>query len=372
MFSKNIADVEFLLSKDELIYGKVLDDFINAKKIYILTYNISRNNDELLEKLKQCEEDTEIKIISNIPSRWNEYFSNNYANSAKKNIKIYKSKLNPEQISKKAEVYFCFLNHAKIIMTDNIAYVGSSNFSEESASNIESGFISRDKNFIKFLEKEIFPWIIDYSSDYDIDNQILFLQTAIQQSIAMFDEIYENYHMKFYFLSDHRGGEIWYYNSTEDNLSLEDIDKTIELLDNYLELLENINKMFELNIVIDKGIDDISDIIDYANEVVQNIKDILLENLYNLADFDSQRFIDDYMDEHSMEAYDEYLECYANKAIDEANDTFEELAENSKDDVDELLEKLESMKEISEDVLEKFSALPKNLMQIDNTNYIRL
>ena len=39
-----------------------------------------------------------------------------------------KSKLSPQNIAEKAEIYFCFSNHAKIIMTDNIAYVGSSNF----------------------------------------------------------------------------------------------------------------------------------------------------------------------------------------------------------------------------------------------------
>lgn len=58
----------------------------------------------------------------------------------KETFHLYKSKLFPLKIADKAEVYFCFSNHAKIIMTDNIAYVGSSNFSEESADNFELGF----------------------------------------------------------------------------------------------------------------------------------------------------------------------------------------------------------------------------------------
>ena len=49
-------------------------------------------------------------------------------------------------------------------MTNNIAYIGLSNFSEESADNFESGFISKDADFIEFLEEEIFPWIIESSS----------------------------------------------------------------------------------------------------------------------------------------------------------------------------------------------------------------
>ncbi len=369
ILSSRITDVEFLLSKDELTYGKVLDDFTNAKKIYILTYNISKKNDELLKALKDCGESTEIKIISNIPSRWNEYFSENYANLAKRNIAIYKNKLNPQQIAEKAEVYFCFANHAKIIMTDNIVYVGSSNFSEESAENIESGFISRDKNFIEFLEDEVFPWVIGYSSDYNIDNELLFLQAAIQQSIAMFDSIYESYHMKFYFLADHRGQEQWYYNVNEDNISLNDIDKTVELFDNYLELLEHINRIFGLNVVIDEGVDDITDLIDYANQVINNIKEIFSEKLYDLARFNKQDFIDDYMNENLMEAYDEYLDDYMDKSMDAANDAFEELAEGLKDDVDELLEELKYMKDISKNVLKRFNEVPKKLIQIDNTKF---
>lgn len=56
-------------------------------------------------------------------------------------------------------------------MTNNIAYIGSSNFSEESADNFESGFISKDADFIEFLEEEIFPWIIESSSEYKTDEE---------------------------------------------------------------------------------------------------------------------------------------------------------------------------------------------------------
>lgn len=90
-----------------------------------------------------------------------------------------------QKIADKAEVYFCFSNHAKIIMTDNIAYVGTSNFSEESVENFESSFISRDVDFNEFLQEEAFPWIIDSSGEYKTDEELLFLETAIRKSIAM-------------------------------------------------------------------------------------------------------------------------------------------------------------------------------------------
>ena len=106
--SKKINNAKFVMSKDELTYQEVLDDFATAKSIYILTFNISKKQSELLNALKQCDNNTNICIVSNLPDRWEQYFTPQYANKAKKNIAIYKSKLNPEKIAKKAEVYFCF------------------------------------------------------------------------------------------------------------------------------------------------------------------------------------------------------------------------------------------------------------------------
>ena len=62
------------------------------------------------------------------------------------------TKLKPEDIGGKVSVFFNFDNHGKIIMTNNVAYIGSSNFSEESKKNIEFGFIARDVGFIRFLQ----------------------------------------------------------------------------------------------------------------------------------------------------------------------------------------------------------------------------
>lgn len=169
--STRIENAKFVMSKDELTYAEVIEDFKNASEIHILTYNISRDKSNLLEELKKCDEDTEICIVSNIPGRWEKYFGEWYKNKARKNILLYKSRLSPEKIAEKAEVYFCFSNHAKIVMTNNIAYIGSSNFSEESADNFESGFISKDADFIEFLEEEIFPWIIESSSEYKTDDK---------------------------------------------------------------------------------------------------------------------------------------------------------------------------------------------------------
>ena len=67
IISKRLEDAEFIMSKDELTYFAVIEDFKNASQIHILTYNISKDQNVLLKALKDCEKDTEICIVSNIP-----------------------------------------------------------------------------------------------------------------------------------------------------------------------------------------------------------------------------------------------------------------------------------------------------------------
>ena len=43
IISKRLEDAEFIMSKDELTYSAVIEDFKNASQIHILTYNISQS-----------------------------------------------------------------------------------------------------------------------------------------------------------------------------------------------------------------------------------------------------------------------------------------------------------------------------------------
>ena len=366
IISKRLGDAEFIMSKDELTYSAVIEDFKNASQIHILTYNISKDQNVLLKALRDCEEDTEICIVSNIPGRWESYFGKTYADKAKRNISLYKSKLSPQKIAEKAEVYFCFSNHAKIIMTDNIAYVGSSNFSEESADNFESGFISRDVDFIEFPQEEVFPWIIDSSSEYKTDEELLFLETAIRKSIAMFGAMHEEYYQMFYLLSDHRGIENWYYNTTSSVLNTRELEKTKEICYQYLELLKRVNKIFDLRVFYEKGIDNLDTVIEDASHTIENMEILFSGNVYELAKFEEQDFVDEYLSECYAEAYDEKLD-YVDKAMSAASNAFAELAEDAKDEADMLLRQIEELETLAKKVLKLFKSLPLNDIRIDNT-----
>ena len=125
----------FVSNRGELNYKEVLEHFPNASIIRIITYNISRNQrqDKLFEALRDT--DAEIQLITNVPSRMEEYFDNEAGRSmrktARRNIQIYIAKLNPENFSGNFLPYFNVHNHAKIIGTEDIVYIGSANFSNE-------------------------------------------------------------------------------------------------------------------------------------------------------------------------------------------------------------------------------------------------
>lgn len=62
--------------------------------------------------------------------------------------------------------FFNFNNHAKIIGTENVVYIGSQNFSVASKNNYEAGIITRDKEFIKNLYDSFFEELKQNSEPY--------------------------------------------------------------------------------------------------------------------------------------------------------------------------------------------------------------
>lgn len=130
----DVIDGKIVFGQNEFLYQEVLDDFAKADFIKILTFNISTKKDScLLKKLKNaCINGTEATLITNIPRRYKKYYGSKYEYEAKRNIDNYIYQLDPVQYHMKLKPYFTFMNHSKIIMTNNVVYIGSSNFSDES------------------------------------------------------------------------------------------------------------------------------------------------------------------------------------------------------------------------------------------------
>lgn len=164
----------FVSLNGELNYKEVLADFPTAKVIRILTYNISKNkrHDALLDALRDATAD--IQLITNVPSRMDEYYNSDAGrrmqSAARSNIQVYISKLNPDNFPGQFSPYFSVHNHAKIIGTENIVYIGSANYSNESANNIETGVLIEDKEFIKNLYSQFFDKVRSDALSYFDDN----------------------------------------------------------------------------------------------------------------------------------------------------------------------------------------------------------
>lgn len=147
---------DLVLTKGECAYQEVLNEFKDAAYVTVVTFNISKNKDGLLDALRGL--DAAVRLIAAIPGRLDRYWGTSArAQYLKKNaaeaIGVYLKKLAPKEFGPLASVSFCFDNHAKIVMTEKIAYVGSANFSEESTDNWEAGIIIRNPEAIKELDK---------------------------------------------------------------------------------------------------------------------------------------------------------------------------------------------------------------------------
>lgn len=367
MYNYNINNVNLRISKDEFGYQEVLDDFKNAKKIRIITYNVTNNpKDILFETLSELK-DVDIQFITNMPSRWGWYSTSKKGEylrkTAKDGIEIYLNKLNPEKFDNIVP-FFNFNNHAKIIGTENIVYIGSQNFSVASSNNYEAGIITRDKEFIKNLYESFFEDLKQNSAPYfksGYNEARLFISSILSRLSNhyrnMVDNLFREYKGELVFINDETFiGVNDLYELKYDMYELEGIKGVIEdidIEDNEMEeLYEN------LSVVIDK--------ID-TEEIIELIEEE--SDIYNYVAYDFQREYDDAFEKYSMEAYDEYLEGYVEKASDEARDVLLEVCSDAEDKVFELKDKLNKVNLIlieALEILEEYYKVAIN-EEIDNT-----
>ena len=146
------------------------------------------------------------------------------------------------------------------------------------------------------------------------------------------------------------------------------MEKTEEICNQYVDLLKNVNKIFNMRAFSEEGIDNLDDVIEKAENIIGNIKTLFGGNIEELAKYDGQDIIDEYINDHYADAYDENLEYYVDKAMDIANETFAELANDAQEEADDLLEEIKNLGEVSKKVLILFKKLPLEKIKIDNTD----
>lgn len=337
-YEYKINNVDLKISKDELGYQEVLDDFRNAQIIRIITYNITNSSKDILfEKLSELK-GVDIQFITNIPSRFEWYATSKKGDylrrTAQSNIEIYLDKLNPKRYDNIVP-FFNFNNHAKIIGTENVVYIGSQNFSVASKNNYEAGIITRDKEFIKNLYDSFFEELKQNSEPYFKDgyNEARLFIASIRSRLTnhynnICENLFKEYKGRLVFISDQTFiGVNDLYELTYDLYELEEMKKVIENID-----IED-NRMEELYKNIVKIVNEID-----GEEIINLIEED--SKLYNYINYDYEREYDRAFEEYSIEACEENLEYYVEQASDDARDVLLNVCLYAEKDIFKLKDKL--------------------------------
>lgn len=366
-----LKNATFVYSKNELGYSPLLEEMKHAKEVMVITYNISERQHKLLNCLKSTPDDCDISIITNIPNRWDEYYGDAFRERAQQKIQVYMTKLAPEELGQKASVYFNFSNHGKIVMTDKSVYIGSSNFSEESAKNIEFGVLTTDADFMSFIKQELVPEIIAKSIPYYEYNYTGLLLEANMLLSALFCT-YNDMHERVYITADDWQMTREYYNDIYDSLSrsllsgLEDIASDCvaaagEIVDALSEICGE--ESVEYDIVFQQ--------FEQLRKIFSGIETLVNDDsITELADFNTERHIHYLLEnDYAMEAYEENLEQYISLASDRASSKLHDLCETAQSNLVALLAQSEAFHKLFGEMISLFSEqeLKKISEGIDNT-----
>ena len=352
VFPANESSAVF--GENESLYQCVLEDFKNAKFIGIMTYNISPRTDScLLKSLKDaCLNGANAVVVTNIPKRFPTYFKEQYAVAAKDMIDLYMRQLDPRNYGMRLSPYFAFHNHAKVVMTENIVYWGSSNYSDESRSNFECGTISTDKDLIEYMKETLFSEVQNRSVPFykynftvalaNLERLIPACQAARQKLFDAAFEPWSDYETNFQ--------DVWVYRTNDSGV-------TIGFLRGFLAFFSRFEDALD---VIDSIIDEYCEYDELPEQVeaLRNLYEeyqaqyegfldtisLLFDGLEQMARYDvSIEACRKINTDYGMESYDEYLDYYAEKAMNEATGEYTNLIEEAEPTVREALDILDSM-----------------------------
>lgn len=372
LLSYKLKNAEFVAGEDELCFQCVIDDFPKAEYINILTYNISSKSDYLLNAIRRAaSRDIPINIITNIPNRWPQYWKNSYKDAARKNINLYQKRLDPKALGKLASVFFKFNNHGKVIMTNNIIYWGSSNYSDESKRNFECGTISTDKEFIGFVSKNIIGEIIHNATSYysvEYNKCLLSMFSAISIINNKREEIFE---ASFDYDNDYETNfeDRAYFNPFDNYLTWDLLESFLIIIADFDGLLQELqDELTEKEDAYNMHLDNLVN--EYQANIANKNAEIadFCKQIKPLASFNEQDYIEDLLQgEYYPEAYDENLDYYAQLAFERGREKKAEYIEKSEKSINALLKALDEYENDLLLFIDKVMKIAKVNETIDNT-----
>lgn len=350
------------LSKDTFGYQEVLDDFQNTSQVNIVTFNISKNENNLIEKLEELDEDVVVNVVTNIPNRFETYIVPRYkqyktpAQRALESIEYYCDTLDSANFSCDVSLFFNFNNHSKIIATNNIAYIGSANFSDESKSNIEAGIIIKNPADVEKINDILIPEIIRNSirystSYYNIVNE--FMKEKLDELKVIVKNVDEGL---FTWIEVGYGSDEKVLDIHQGNISREEWNNFADLWGSVDDLISDVVSDFEDEV----DVTSIQKCLFLLNEKVKFIEDTLWEiasfnldvsdvaqesHLYHTGDPEDLEEALQYAQEKVNEKREDILRGIADRAesIDDALNEIPQIMTKLSSELDGIEEKLSEM-----------------------------
>jgi hypothetical protein len=133
-------------SFNQLNYREILPQFARAARVTIVTYSLDiKRNGDLWKALQSLPRTARLTLIASIPASAVHQARQPEGDSARQ-IGNYYSALDPGNFPCPTRSFVSLHNHAKIVRCDDMAYVGSANFSTASAKNFEAGCLITDED----------------------------------------------------------------------------------------------------------------------------------------------------------------------------------------------------------------------------------
>jgi len=203
---------EVIQSNGECCYEDILKRFKNSSEIYVMMFKDFKRNLVVAKLLDRVSPEVKVKFISDIES--------NHTTSPSE----YKS-INDE---------LCFDEHSKLIMTDEVVYLGTANHPYE-GNDFECGFMISDFKIIQLIKEKLFKEESHLSTLYTLE--FIDLEIILMNYYSKVNRVLENI-VCGAFKEDDKGNG--YYNETTAKISFNDLEMLANVVVEYTEKISNI------------------------------------------------------------------------------------------------------------------------------------
>ncbi|KAF6583122.1 phospholipase D-like domain-containing protein [Paenibacillus sp. EKM211P] len=350
------GQIDIVTSKGEFNFQEVLDDFPNAESIFVTTYNISAHRSQLIRALERATKHADVRIVTNIPDRYEQYYSQKPRDRATQSIERITQRLDPTNFENLATT-FHLSNHSKVVMTENIAYIGSANFSDESGRSRETGFIVRGTDLVSKISENLVPILIEEGIPYFgsmLDDKKILLSFLLSRlegaALIMRDGLFTFVGYPYEDKEVYNMHDPWLNNKTLDDLlaELEQIEIELEKEFSTVSGLEHVVDLIDI-----ESINLIRELCDYDTPI------------FELAEFNAVEYASDLLSEQMV--HNEDMNDASQEAADSANEKQHDLAVAAEASVEELYRLIGSIKNSFQTAVTELNRLETQQSTINNT-----